>query len=411
MDKAWKQPAIATAVRGRARQRDSVGVVRTLLIGIAGVCAIAGTSRGQPAVPARPPAPSPLGPAPPTPTPPTPASPAPAPPASAPPAADPAAPAAPLPPDPDPAWSAYDDAFSHAAAGDVPGANARLTELAKQWPLHPAAAHATLLVRAREPRPRDPDAPSNVARGELVFWSTVGGVFTAANVCVIVDCKSDRETAAVYTLGVGGSLALALAASRHGVAQGEAQLYNSAQTWGSWNGLAINNDFAQDTGQAAVALGAQGAGLLAGIGLWKTWHPSQGDVALTNSFLLWSTVLTVWGHLAADTTPTLRRVVVAGDVGIVLGALTSTQVKMSRGRTLLLDVGGGLGILGGGLVALGTRSESGVGASLLAGTVAGLGLAALATHDWDAPQVTLTPARITSASGTSVWGVTAAFGF
>lgn len=312
-----------------------------------------------------------------------------------------------LPPGPDPAWHAYDDAFSHAAAGDRDGANTRLSELARRWPLHPAAARATALA----PRPQGPDAPSKVARGELVFWSTAGGVLTAANVCVIAGCNTDRETAVVYTISAGGSLAASLAASRNGIAQGEAQLYNAAQTWGSWNGLAINDGFAQDTGQAAVALGAQGAGLLAGIGLWKTWHPSQGDVALTNSFLLWSTVLTLWGHVAADTEPTLRRTVLAGDIGIVLGALTSTRVKMSRGRTLLIDVGGALGILGGGLVALGTSSDRGAGLSLLAGTAAGLGLAAAATRDWDAPPVTITPARMTSASGTGAWGLSAAFGF
>jgi hypothetical protein len=355
--------------------------VRTIfvgLVGIAGVCAISGTSWGQPAAPA----------------------------------ADPAATPAALPQEADPAWNAYDDAFAHAAAGDREGANTRLTDLAKQWPLHPAAVRASSLVQAQAPRPQDPDAPSKIARGELVFWSTVGGVFTAANVCVIAGCGSDREAAAVYTITVGGSLAAALAASHHGVAQGEAQLYNSAQTWGSWNALAINNDFAHDTGQAAVALGAQGAGLLAGIGLWKTWHPTQGDVALTNSFLLWSSVLTVWGHIAAGSTLSLRRVVLAGDAGLVLGALTSTRVKMSRGRTLLIDVGGMLGILGGGLIAvLGTDTDRGVGVSLLAGTAAGLGVAVAVTHDWDAPPVTITPTRITSASGASVWGVSAALGF
>jgi hypothetical protein len=375
--------------------RDSVVLVRTVLIGIVGVCAIVGTSSGQPA----PASPGPVL---------VPASSAPASPTPAPadPAGNPAAPAG-----ADPAWSVYDDAFSHAAAGDRDGANTRLNDLSRRWPLHPAAARATSLVRVLTPRPLDPDAPSNVARGELVFWSTVGGAFTAANVCVIADCKSDRETAAVYTISVGGSLALALLASRNGVAQGEAQLYNSAQTWGSWNGLAINNDFAQDSGQAAIALGAQGAGLLAGIGLWKTWHPTQGDVALTNSFLLWSTVLTLWGHLAVDSDPSLRGVVLAGDLGIVLGALTSTKVKMSRGRTLLIDVGGVLGILGGGLAAIGTDSDSGAGLALLLGTTAGLGIAAFATQDWDAPPVTITPTRITSASGTSVWGVSAALGF
>jgi hypothetical protein len=310
----------------------------------------------------------------------------------------------------DPAWNAYDDAFSRAATGDRAAASAQLDDLSQRWPLHPAAARATSMVRVRAPGPPDPDAPSRVARGELVFWSTIGGVFTGANLCVIASCKTPRETAAIYTISVGGSLALAVAASHGGVAEGEAQLYNSAQTWGSWNGLAINNRFADRPGEAAIALGSQGAGLLAGIGLWRTWHPTQGDVALTNSFLLWSSVLTLWGSFAVGSEPTLRLTVVAGDIGLVLGGLASTRVRMSRGRTLLIDVGGVLGILGGGLVAAGSGSDTAAGVALLVGTAAGLAIATAATRDWDVP-VTIAPTRITGASGARGWGVSAVLGF
>jgi hypothetical protein len=364
--------------------------VRAIVIGL-GVCASVATGWAQPA----PPAPSPSEPQPAPSNAASPASPTPEP---APTAAD-------------PAWSAYDDAFSRAAGGDRSGATTRLHELENQWPRHPAASRATALVRATAPGLHRPDAPDRVARGELVFWSTVGGVLTASNLCVVVDCAGQRETAAVYTVGVGGSLALALLASRNGVAQGEAQLYNSAQTWGSWNALALNDGFAEDRAEAAVALGAQGVGLLAGIGLWKTWRPTRGDVALTNSFLLWSTVLTLWGHLAADSEPTLGAVVLAGDLGILVGALTSTQVKMSRGRTLLIDLGGVLGTLTGGLLASSADEESTAGVLLMLGTAAGLGTAAAATNAWDAPPVAVTPTRLTGPAGSSAWGVSAAFGF
>jgi hypothetical protein len=354
--------------------------VRGIAIGLVAVCIGASAAWGQPA----------------------PAAPAPAAPGAT--AADSLA-------EGDPAWRAYDEAFGKAAAGDRSAASAQLRDVSARWPQHPAAARATSVMKEGEPRPADPDAPDAVARGELVFWSTVGGIFTAANVCVIASCGSQREYAAVYTLTVGGSLGLAALASRRGVAQGEAQLYNSAQTWGSWNGVALNDGFARDSGEAAVAVGAQAGGLLAGLGLWRTWHPTQGDVALTNSFLLWSTVLTLWGHVTVDRAPTLREVVLVGDVGLVLGALTSTQVKMSRGRTLLIDVGGVIGILGGGLIAVGTRDETAVGVSLLLGTSAGLGIAALSTRDWDAPRVAITPTRITGPAGGQGWGVSAAFGF
>jgi hypothetical protein len=366
--------------------------VRIVLAGV--VCAITGTAYAQaPAPPSAPAAPAPVAP-------PAPIAPA-----------GPTGSAAPVAPT-DPAWDAYDDAFARAVRGDRLGAHAILLGLSARWPGHPAADRASALAERLTAEPHS--AGNRIARGELVFWSTVGGAFAASNVCTITGCTSDRETAAVYTISVGGALGLSLLASRNGVEQGEAQLYNSAQTWGSWNGLAINDRFAETSGQAAIALASQGLGLAAGIGLWRIWRPTQGDVALTNSFFLWSTVLTLWGHLAADQTPTLGTVAVVSDVGIVLGAALSTQIKMSRGRTLLIDAGGVLGILAGGLVAAGSNGgDSTVGIALLAGTATGLGIAAAATHDWDGPttNVAIAPSQITTPAGHRVWGVSAGVGF
>lgn len=316
--------------------------------------------------------------------------------------------------DPDPAWQAYDDAFAKAAAGDREGARQGLVELMARWPAHPATQRANEVIA--DLAPRAPSKISKVARGELAFWSTVGGVFLGANLCVIADCGDERTTAAVYTGAVAGSLAVSLVASRRGVEAGEASLYNSAQTWGSWNGLGLNDDFAQDSEQAAVALGAQGTGLAAGVALWNTkaWQPTQGDVALTNTFFIWSTVLTVFGGIAADSELTLRRVVIAGDLGLVFGAVASRTVKMSRGRTLLIDVGGVLGILGGGLVAVGSDNERTAGGALFVGTALGLGLATVATRDWDLPdppKLTLSPAPLRTPSGNTALGVQAGFRF
>lgn len=312
-------------------------------------------------------------------------------------------------PAPDPAWRAYDDAFSTAARGEDDEARAQLLQLQTRWPSHPASARSGSLLRAFEPKPADPNAPSKVARGELVFWSTVGGVFVGFNVCTILGCESDRETAGVYIASVGGALGLSVLASQRGVRNGEAQLYNSAQTWGSWNGIALFENASSDRSRAAVALASQAAGLGAGVGLWQAWRPTQGDVALTNTAFLWTTLMTVWGHIAAGEgdSLTLRRVVIAGDLGILAGALASTQVKMSRGRTLLIDVGGILGILGGGLVAVSTDSEQAVGTALLVGTGAGLVIATVATDEWDlpAPSVPVSPMPVAGPSGSVGFGL------
>jgi hypothetical protein len=102
--------------------------------------------------------------------------------------------------------------------------------------------------------------------------------------------------------------------------------------------------------------------------------------------------------------------VLAGDAGILLGALASTQVKMSRGRTLLIDLGGVLGTMAGGLVAIGTNSQEGAGTSLLVGTGAGLALAAVFTREWDVdPDVGSARVIPTRAADGQGWGVALAF--
>jgi hypothetical protein len=314
--------------------------------------------------------------------------------------------------DRDRAWSLYDSAFRDAAAGDLSLARERLERLASRWPAHPARAHADALLERTGPRRRDPDGASDVARGELVFWSTLGGVSLAAHLCVAFDCTTDRAYAAAYTFSVGGALAGSLLASRRGIRQGEAQLYNSAQTWGAWNALLVNDGFPGTADQAGVAIAMQLGGLAAGVGLWHAWRPTQGDVALTNTFLLWGTVLTLWGHLLADEVPSIRTVVVAGDAALLLGALVSREVKMSRGRTLLIDVGGILGTLTGALLGAGADDESGIGIALMIGTAAGLGIAAAGTKDWDkAPPVKVAPAVIPGPSRSAGYGVSAGFAF
>lgn len=310
----------------------------------------------------------------------------------------------------DPAWSAYDSAFRDAAAGDVTQARKRLRALAARWPWHPARARAVDLTQQRAARRRA--STSDTARGELVFWSTLGGLSLAGNLCVAIDCASDRDHAAAYTLSVGGAVAASLWATRRGVAQGEAQLYNSAQTWAVWNALAINDGFAGDKTEASVAIGMQLGGIGAGFALWQTWHPTEGDVALTNTFLVWGTMMTLWGHLVADEVPALSTLVIAGDLSMLAGALVSQEVKVSRGRTLLIDVGGILGSLTGGLVALGTSSDSTAGIVLMLGTGAGLAVAAAGTAGWDkGPPVKVAPSVVEGPGRSRGYGLIAGLAF
>lgn len=302
--------------------------------------------------------------------------------------------------DVDPAWALYDRAFERLGRHEDDAAKADLDRVIAQFPEHPAAhaARARLLDLGLAAQARDAEAkaaPDRIARGELVFWSTIGGLYVGANLCVD-HCTSEREGSAVYSLSAGGALAIAVLASGN-VKEGEAQLYNSAQVWGAWNAFGWNDGFAHTSGQAYNTIAAQAGGLLAGIGLWRAWHPTSGDVALANSGLLWGTVLSAFGQLAVSGNAQLDATVAYSDLGLLAAAVLSSRVSMSRGRTLLLDLGGVLGMLGGGLVALSLHSDQQVGASFLVGTSLGLGLSAVATRNWDdAPSlpVTFAPARI-----------------
>jgi hypothetical protein len=319
------------------------------------------------------------------------------------------------PPAVDDGWARYDRAFVLLASGQRDEARSLLAALRAELPGHPAAARAGVqlgqLDRPVEPAV-EPAAPgaSQEARAELILWMTVSGVLLGRDACVD-QCESSRGWVLSLTAGGAGALGLTVAATRRGVRSGQAQLYNSSVSWGSWNALGLNDGFADDAGEARVAILAQAAGLGVGLGLWKVWRPTAGDVALTNTVAAWATVLTLFGHLWADVEPTLREIVAVGDLGLLAGALLSTQVKMSRGRTFLIDVGGILGTLGGGFLGAMSSDENVAGAAMLVSAAAGLGIATLATRRWDddddGPPVRVAPTRL-DAGG---WGGAVAIEF
>jgi hypothetical protein len=311
----------------------------------------------------------------------------------------------------DPAWIQYDNALRALSAEQRSDSLVRLRTIVTQYPDHPAAVRARTLIEelTAEANTREARGSSNrVARGELVFWSTASSLFLTSNICEVAGCESNREYAIASTLTVGSVLGATVYLSRW-IRPGQAQLYNSAQTWAAWNSLAINDGFADTRGEAGTAIALQAAGVGAAAGLWETWRPSSGDVALTNTFYIWGTLIGVWTQLALygeedEYDNFLRNTVLIGDAAIVAGAALSTQVEVSRGRTLLIDTGGLLGTLLGGLIALAGDSSKTVGGAFAVGTGAGLAVAAYATEGWDTP-ITPVPVAPTVVRGPDSVGV------
>ena len=103
---------------------------------------------------------------------------------------------------------------------------------------------------------------------------------------------------------------------------------------------------------------------------------------------------------AIETEPSLTTLTIVGDLGLIAGGVASEYYPMSRGRTILVDLGGILGFLAGGAVALGSSSAK----PLLISTALGLGLAVAFTSEWDAPEVPLGARLAFVPMGRQGWG-------
>lgn len=312
---------------------------------------------------------------------------------------DPAAVDAPADPG-DPAWQLYDEAFERLAAGDIDGARVRLLDLQKRYPGHPAATRAAQRSTEIANRSTNVDQPasesrrpdslllesnSQLARAELALYMTLNGTLFGRDVCQMLECTGARSTVAALMLGSGAGLGLSLYFARDGITQGHAQLLNSAITWGTWNGLLINDGLADNAQQSTVEALMQGVGLGTGLALWHLWRPTSGQVALTNTGGVWTTVLTLFAMAAADEDFDLGTMVLAGDAGLLMGGWLANSVPMSRGRTLLIDTGGILGMLFGGLIASGMDDENAIFGTLFVTTALGLGVSAGVSRSWDVP--------------------------
>ncbi len=326
----------------------------------------------------------------------------------------------------DSAWQLYDRGFARLADDQPELARKLLADLVQRFPDHPAAAEAGrrlaeidayLASRAKpvEP-PNDPHAepPNQLARGELALTMTTHGVLLGLDAYEMLDCDSARCTVSALMLGGGLGLGASLYFSRHGITPGHTQLLSSAITWGGWNGLFINDGFPATPGEAGVQFASQLVGLAGGLGLWRVWRPTSGEVAMVNTAGFWTAILTVLGHGMVGKFGDIefRTIAVAADLGLFVGGLLTTRLPgISRGRTLLIDTGGVLGFLAGGLIVVTTDPDSEeVGlTTLFVGTAAGLGLGALATRRWDVPKPPGNARLTISPMGRRGWGASVMF--
>jgi hypothetical protein len=298
--------------------------------------------------------------------------------------------------------------------GDRAGGIAALSRREATFPGHPAAQQAAALLRiirtgGAEPAPADSppedagagERPSRGSRAELVIFQTGHGVVAGFELCAALECQGARPHALALMSGGVLGLGLSWLGSSRGVTAGQVELLDTGTLWGAWNGFEASQITVEHTSGAkfwrTMMIGQSGGLLLGGL-LWYPLQPTSGQVALASTFGAWGTVGTLLVLATFDSrgsgTTLWTTLLIAGDASLVIGAVAASGSTISRGRTLLIDAGGILGLLAGGLLGSGSSSAQGVAIPALLGTAVGLGIASFATRDWDVPA---TNARVTVA--------------
>lgn len=331
----------------------------------------------------------------------------------------------------DPAWTLYHDAHAAAADGRLRDAHALLSRLVREHRAHPAARRATALLvvlastaplgpgstaapPGDEPEdaalgPLSPEEPSKGARAELALFQLFHGMAIGGELCTVMDCADSGDgglAAALVLLGGAGGLTLSLGYGRDRVTPGIRGLLNSGTSWGVYNGAlllaAIEPD--GDNAAAGIMLLSQAAGFTAGA-ILASRRPTEGQVALANTFGIWSGALTFLAlnslEVDLDDAEASVTLIAGADLGLVIGGTIARHYRGSRGYTLLIDAGGIVGGLGGLAVASiieEAPSDRLASTSALVGASLGLGVAAYLARRWEgdawgSARLTLMPTR------------------
>ncbi|MBA2662791.1 MAG: hypothetical protein H0U74_10880 [Bradymonadaceae bacterium] len=309
----------------------------------------------------------------------------------------------------DPAWQLYHQAFVELIREDHDAAIALLNRLVTEHPQHAAARLGERALRVMSiieaPVRRAPGAPvlregpyayrpesvSRLARVELVTFQTIHGIVVGGELCTIIKC----DVASLFVaVGFGGAgLGLSLYLTPDGITPGHSSLLNSGTTWGFWSGLSLANALDVENGRAFVAtmMLGQAAGLGTAAFLWSLFEPTAGAVSMANSGAIWLSVITLLGHGLADfeasSSMLWGSLLAASNIGLLGGALLSSRVPMSRGRALIIDASGILGLLTGFATHVMISGTDGSAPSFagagMAGTLVGLSAGTYFSRNWD----------------------------
>lgn len=270
-----------------------------------------------------------------------------------------------------------------------------------QYPGTPAAEAAEARLRDLDEAARAGKLAAkdnkNGGRAEFVVTETLMGGYLGGLLSYMADITG-QEAVMLPMLGLAGGLGGSLLYSQQNpmsVAQAAqfraTQLITLVNLTG-WT-MALSPEFLADNFALLQTIGVLG-GTVGGHLVSRNLPMSEGQVALTTSAAVWTpllveSLLIIASDLNLDARVYALAAPLATDAAI-LGSLWLAQqgnLKISRNRMMLINMGGGLGatFASGFMILIGGFSEARVGFSVITlGALAGLTAGYFATQDWDA---------------------------
>ena len=243
---------------------------------------------------------------------------------------------------------------------------------------------------------------------ELKVWSTTYGIWLGIAVPAALSAAGPEPYGVGLLLGAPGGFFGGRAFSRtRPLSLGQARAITWGGTWGALQGMALANamDFGggeriiegdiiidEEADEEAV-LGTMIIASAVGIGggmlaARQDIRPGTATSATLGS--LWGSWFGLATSILADLEddPTWATVMLAGNAGLVGGALVGSRVPLSRSRARMISVGGLIGGVGGlGLVLIADVDDENTAIGVtLAGSVAGLALGGVLTRGHDAEE-------------------------
>jgi hypothetical protein len=272
----------------------------------------------------------------------------------------------------------------------------------------PSAPWAETITRLcgkvlREPAPASgpaatisESASANEGRGRLALWSSLYGIWLGVAGDIIIKVNSPQGAVLQPMLGMGLGLALSLGiTSQHPVTTGQAWTIITGLDYASINGALWGGGLGLSAqGVAGMSILTSAIAAPVAIFVATTQRPKAGDIELVRSSLLWGTTAGLLGaaSLSSGTSAegAWRTGAIAMDVSLAAGIALANTFDLSRNRVLIIDSGA----VGGGLIGFGVAVMAGdnkfsgraAAGGALAGLIAGITIAALATRNLDTPE-------------------------